>query len=710
MPDTPASNAAKPIEFSQLGPDEAGNVHLHRPYFLLPLATGIEAPIGMSPVGDGTTRKRLTQEEYRKEVEAARVDALARIRRALATPGAGITDLYILSHGWHRNYFGAVSSYDRLTTRISTLLARNRLTVCENYKPLYICLQWSSEIGEDGWVDRAGRHDKPAYIEKVKKYFDDSQPGFLNTFEDVFELFSAMSAPDTDALAPGLIKNSETLAAKLALQKLLCPLAGQSEEELQPLKVCAAWTAYSESDARGVLSKQTTTPRGFAKGAQRVIITAKFLAGGLGALALLKLLTPKLGGILDVIVKAVAGVWHIVPESVRSPIDGFWLEVSQRWSDLEHSLTPFGLYAGLTVIAGALSMLVLMDQANRAEQRRNSREPHSDAGWLVLIPYLLAQIVFAVPVLLAIAFAFLFGRIIKPLPKWMGLSREKGQPKGFQLLGGLSNFARQPARAIARATKTGSLASNIAATADSQLAFYSMQQRAANAGEEAAEALAGLLQDLPALKNARLHLLGHSFGGIVVTNLARKLATRQPNLRAFRNGKGIETLCTIEGAYASGWFAHEADLVSQVDRTLASIYSVYDSATGFYYPFSNAGRFAAGSVGFSAVQKTAGPPEEMLWSAMDPKQSPPPFVPCSAHCQTNHIHHPLAYASLADPPVLPGGAGFAAINLDGSRMIYFGQVLSGGAHTDIYKDDVVHLMWAVAHRSDILAKFPPAQN
>ena len=38
------------------------------------------------------------------------------------------------------------------------------------------------------------------------------------------------------------------------------------------------------------------------------------------------------------------------------------------------------------------------------------------------------------------------------------------------------------------------------------------------------------------------------------------------------------------------------------------------------------------------------------------------------------------------------------LTIDASRMIYEGAQGSGGGHSDIYKDDVTHLLWAVLHR------------
>jgi hypothetical protein len=53
---------------------------------------------------------------------------------------------------------------------------------------------------------------------------------------------------------------------------------------------------------------------------------------------------------------------------------------------------------------------------------------------------------------------------------------------------------------------------------------------------------------------------------------------------------------------------------------------------------------------------------------------------------------------LTRPPqllrLLPGAAP-RFINLDASRLIYEGPIALGGGHGDIFKDDVIYLIWAI---------------
>jgi hypothetical protein len=209
-----------------------------------------------------------------------------------------------------------------------------------------------------------------------------------------------------------------------------------------------------------------------------------------------------------------------------------------------------------------------------------------------------------------------------------------------------------------------------------------MQKRGVLTGVETAAVLNDLMSH-PNLKNARLHMVGHSFGALVVANAARALT--RVHKRTMHN------VCFIEGAFASGWFMIEKPIIDNITGRLASIFSVADSATGFYYPFANGGRLAMGSVGLCDI------PHPAAWPAGD-GLVPMAVTPCDPGCQIAHVHRAPSYAALSGPPPLPGNPGHpTVINLDGSKMIYEGEVASGGGHTDVYKDDVTYLLWAALH-------------
>ncbi len=163
-----------------LGPDQANDLRLQRPYFLVPLL-----------------------------VHTPRADEIAVRERILAwsaSKAAGpITDVFILSHGWHRNFFSATAAYDRIVSAFSVLLYRARLPVPETFNPLILTLHWHSDPGDDQWVDPSGRRNKPSFLDNVTRVFerplaaDDQklEPGqrFISVFEDIFQLFGRCPCP-----------------------------------------------------------------------------------------------------------------------------------------------------------------------------------------------------------------------------------------------------------------------------------------------------------------------------------------------------------------------------------------------------------------------------------------------------------------------------------------------------------------------------------
>jgi len=643
--------------FTQLGPDMAQNLHQHRPYYLLPLRVG-------ALLRTGATRRELYDRPNTEDsLASAQERAMDRIK-AFVGKGKPISDVYVLSHGWHRNFYSAVSAYDRLSSRWAVLLRRGRLPLPSEppaYNPLLITLHWSSEIGSDGWVDLAGRRDKPSFIENAAGYWDDAAPGFLDTMEEVFELFSALCAPDTDALDVRLVTTSGRLWT--ALQAL--PLKSSVANLAAPERVALVWKCYHEATPKGVHAPQQTQPKRFADYLLRLELVIKFLV----ATGLLVAVLPRLLSAILPVAKAGSA------------------EFLQGWAALPN-VSPSVLGSAMVLGAWAVSLLALALAGWISRSMRHLGHNYG-LGWVSLIPWAVAQIGCALPLLVFVLLLYL-------LPSWVatatGLYKERlTSPKGRgsrSLTERLCAFARWPNRIMKGALEPDSLLKSLSSTFESQLAFYQMQNRGVDAGEEATRLIRELFAEA-GLKEARLHLFGHSFGGLLVANLARALARGDSEAQPVP----VHSLTFIEGAFASSWLEKERGTVGNVTRTLASFFSGYDSATGFYYPLANAARLSAGSVGLCHVPD---PSSEGLLAEFKPNQSDPY---CAPTCSANHVHRSLPFASLADPPHLPGPAtGLSVLNLDASRMVYAGSPASGGAHTDIYKDDVVNLLWAVAHR------------
>src|SRR5579871_6129520 len=96
-----------------------------RPYFVLPLG--------------------LANSDCRNPTEAIRAQVIA------ATQATNATDLFVVSHGWHRNLFAGIAAYDRLLGRFAALKARNRLSGADEARPIFVAVHWNSDPEEDGW-------------------------------------------------------------------------------------------------------------------------------------------------------------------------------------------------------------------------------------------------------------------------------------------------------------------------------------------------------------------------------------------------------------------------------------------------------------------------------------------------------------------------------------------------------------------------------
>ena len=649
-------SAAK--EFSQLGPD-CESLHTLRPYFVLPI------PILNSTSPDAVAKARLN-DDYSK--------ALDRTRTWIEKPGPQYSDVYILSHGWHRNYYSAVSSYDRLISRMTRLALRQRLPQPPAYNPLFLCVHWSSEVGKDVWVDLSGRRDKQDYLRIARERFDDGVTGFQNLMEDAFEFFSAVSAPDAQ-IDRVLTDKSKEIAASFLTMRLREEPVPTDNEKMLPSRIAAAWSCYHESIAKGVRGTQKTKPQPFANMVLRITILIKFVVVGLGIAGLLGL--PPVRNFLSFLGSRAADGFNNLASQMPGP----------SW--LHNVLAGLLVYAVVGAGSSLFFMLFLVGHALLKKTRISVA-----VGWATGILWLLTEIACALPLVIVLILEY-FVNIVE-FRRWLFSERRRGHKTfRFALNYWLSSFARWPNKQFEKVVTPDSFWAGIERALDSQLAFFDMQRRGVTSAFLAGEAVAQLAK-LPRTANARLHLAGHSFGGLLVVNVARELARATDN--SWGSPPPVESLCTIEGAYASGWLGIEPKEILNVQNTIATVFSEADTATGFYYPAANAGRLAAGSVGFSGIKDANGSPMPMAT----------PEQPCRYGCEQPHIHRPLPYASLADPPVLQGKAGERAIfNIDASKMIYEGPPLSGGGHTDIYKDDVILLLWAVMHRREMITRWPP---
>ncbi len=650
-------------EWFTMGPDQQ-DIRRSRPYFLVPLFED-------APVKPGKTPQMKTggneYQDTRQEVQARIRAFLLKQREKPAGVGQGpVTDVYVISHGWHRNFYAGIAAYDRLSSRLALLVGDGRISLLPNmpFNPLFITLHWHSDPGDDDWMDKSGRRHKASFmadaaglfmleLEKAKEYSTKRQSppatylgyrpdslDMVHDFEQIFEYFSELSAPDRShtwdanlTQNPARLKQmAEDLYAILAYYTLKEDCFARPED-----KVVVAWRCYHEAECRGVqvdAEKPDNAPARFLSGSQSVVAMARFATLILGLPAILLVLSKP-----------------VVPYLLHH-----WLAT----------------VIALLLLAG-LSALLLEENAKRREawKLEHAREkPESGLPLMRVGAYLVLQLVCIVPALARCLLTYLVSALAgKPLAYlYDERSVNETIPPEVRL-------ARYPVRILKQAIGPDSGVMPLADALDSQIAFWEMQRKGAWTGDQAGEFLKEVIEANPetfapaAEKSApRLHLMGHSFGGLVVANMARKLHTLKLSER-------INSLCMLEGAIASGWLSDEPDMVKQITLgnrgVITSIFSRYDTANGYIYPLVNQARQALGSVGMCAV-------------SFD--RNTPPMIPEWRN----------GFASLVSPPDLQVTAP-CMLNIDASRLVYYGAPAMGGGHGDIFKDDVLHLLWAVTH-------------
>jgi len=645
-----------------LGPTYQNDLRRLRPYFLVPL--GDAALPGESD---------LVLENMRGYIRAAK--------------GQKITDLYVLSHGWHRNLLSGVAAYDRLVSRFALLGARGRLSETPDvappadFCPLFVALHWHSDPGDDRWVDKSGRRHKDSFVENCRAVFaipaTGSDAQFLSDFENLFEFMSKISVADVDTLGQDLDAEAARLTATLT--PYLIRSAPPSTVTPFADKVAALWRCYFESENKALLADQTKKARPVGDLLDAFSAFIKFVIGAAG-IGIVTNLIPLAG-----IKTAIANAWNGLADLAHA--DDLWKRV----------LLGIGVYAVATVL-----LIVLFLSYGKAAVAVRGRKL-TGTPLLGLLLWLPLQVLTALPVLTYLLTSFTFrtvwvlaalipGIVSHDRYAWLwslaafggfglvstllsatgvqvpGLYDERptgksGKGSTRSLLAGL---ARTPIRWLRDFLAPDSNIMQLGETLDSQFAFFEMQEKGANVGEEAGNFLTNLTAMLQAegQPELKIHLVGHSFGGLVVCNAARTYLQR-------KDAK-IQSLCLVEAAIASNWFEKEqgTPTIPGIDGALTCIYSGYDTANGFYYPAANNGRLAAGYVGLCKVPGAPNPPVAGQKGAFAMLVRPPDIEKMA-------------------PPATP-----YVVNLDASRIVYQGGVALGGGHDDIFKDDVVNLIWS----------------
>lgn len=212
-----------------------------------------------------------------------------------------------------------------------------------------------------------------------------------------------------------------------------------------------------------------------------------------------------------------------------------------------------------------------------------------------------------------------------------------------------------------------------------QLSFWKMKDRARRFGETSGFELLTTLQRAAAGRDVRFHLMGHSFGCIVMSATVAGPGGRGTLVRP------VDSLALVQGAFSlwsycpaipvtpgqGGYFASilaERKLAGPVITTQ----SEFDTAVGRRYPL---GAGVARQVSFA-----------------------PGELPKYGAVGTFGIRGPKL--DVVDLEMLPADATYAfapgkVYNLDSSRYICEGGGLSG-AHSDIARPEVAHGVWQAA--------------
>lgn len=207
-----------------------------------------------------------------------------------------------------------------------------------------------------------------------------------------------------------------------------------------------------------------------------------------------------------------------------------------------------------------------------------------------------------------------------------------------------------------------------------QLSFWTMKFRARKVGEGGMHSfIAGLQTGLP---GARLHLMGHSFGCIVVSSILGGPGGRQPLPRPVDSAALVQGAVSlwayadsILGTSKKGYF-NSAIRSGAVRGPVITTQSRHDTAVGVFYPVATG---LIGQVDFAAVNPPFGAIGTFGIQGL-PGATPLSMLPESGQ---------YSFA--------PGGV----YNIESSEFI---KKMSGasGAHSDIDGPQVAHAIWQAA--------------
>jgi hypothetical protein len=212
-----------------------------------------------------------------------------------------------------------------------------------------------------------------------------------------------------------------------------------------------------------------------------------------------------------------------------------------------------------------------------------------------------------------------------------------------------------------------------------QLSYWTMKKRARTVGEGGMHTFLKDLQMATAATATRFHLIGHSFGTIVVSGMLGGPDGRAPLPRA------VDSAALLQGAVSLWCYAPQIPFTGagggyfnpiladrKVKGPIVTTRSKYDDAVGVLYPLAS--RFG-GSPSFAATFPEFGAIGAFGLQGLE-----------------EDVCQDLAMQAAAEPYRFRPGEVY---NVDGSQFICHKEGVSG-AHSDIAGPEVAHLLWQVA--------------
>ena len=211
-----------------------------------------------------------------------------------------------------------------------------------------------------------------------------------------------------------------------------------------------------------------------------------------------------------------------------------------------------------------------------------------------------------------------------------------------------------------------------------QLSYWTMKKRARSIGESGMHSFVARL--MTAAPDARIHLMGHSFGCIVVSSIlggpeARHALPRKVDSVALIQGAvslwafGDEVHGDARKGYFNPWIARSA-----VRGPIIVSRSIFDRAVGTLYPWASAAAFSDG--------------------AFDLDDDNPPLLGAIGKFGIRGVKDAITRDMLDATGDYTFEAG-KIYNLESSKFIKKGGGVSG-AHSDIDGPEVAHALWRAA--------------